>query len=65
MSSINQCIIQMEIVDSVSNILFGRDAFKVEGPTKKLQNSSSLSDSTLKSSDSSDIKLLVIFLLFY
>lgn len=55
MSSINQCIIQMEIVDAVSNILFGRDAFKVEGPSKKL-----LSNSIIKPSNSSDLKILVI-----
>uniref|UniRef100_A0A915EQS2 Mon2/Sec7/BIG1-like HDS domain-containing protein n=1 Tax=Ditylenchus dipsaci TaxID=166011 RepID=A0A915EQS2_9BILA len=36
LSSITRCIIQMEVVDAVSNILFGRNAFKVEGPKPKI-----------------------------
>ncbi|KAL7074646.1 hypothetical protein ACQ4LE_005574 [Meloidogyne hapla] len=35
LSSITRCIIQLEIVDAVSNILFGRNAFKVEPPAKR------------------------------
>ncbi|KAI1715915.1 sec7 domain-containing protein [Ditylenchus destructor] len=42
-SYITKCIIQLEIVDAVSNILFGRNAFKVEGP--KALNSNQSADS--------------------
>ncbi|KAF7638012.1 SEC7 domain-containing protein [Meloidogyne graminicola] len=35
LSSITRCIIQLEVVDAVSNILFGRKAFKVEPPAKR------------------------------
>ncbi|KAL3103638.1 hypothetical protein niasHS_000274 [Heterodera schachtii] len=38
-SPITRCIVQMEVVDSVSNMLFGRNAFKVEGPTKRPSSS--------------------------
>ena len=31
-SSITRCIVQLEVVDSVTGILFGKNAFKVEGP---------------------------------
>lgn len=34
LSTLNRCIIQVEIVDAVSNFLFGRNAFKVEGPSQ-------------------------------
>nr|CAD2184147.1 unnamed protein product [Meloidogyne enterolobii] len=38
LSSITRCIIQLEVVDAVSNILFGRNAFKVEPPAKRPSN---------------------------
>lgn len=34
-SSLTRCIVQLELVDKVSCILFGRNAFKVEGPAKR------------------------------
>lgn len=36
-SSITRCIIQLETVDAVTGILFGKSAFKVEGPTPTLR----------------------------
>ncbi|KAI6178099.1 hypothetical protein M3Y98_00464500 [Aphelenchoides besseyi] len=33
-SSLTRCVIQLELVDAVSSILFGKNAFKVEGPVE-------------------------------
>ncbi|KAI6202677.1 hypothetical protein M3Y99_01865100 [Aphelenchoides fujianensis] len=33
-SSLTRCVVQLELVDAVSSILFGKNAFKVEGPTE-------------------------------
>jgi hypothetical protein len=37
-SSITQCIIQLEAVCALNNMLFGRNAFKIEGPVKKVNS---------------------------
>jgi brefeldin A-inhibited guanine nucleotide-exchange protein len=34
-SSLTRCVVQLELVDAVNNILFGRNAFRVEGPVKR------------------------------
>lgn len=38
-SSLVRCVVQLELVDKVSCIIFGRNPFRVEGPIKRSSNS--------------------------
>lgn len=63
LSSITRCIVQLEVVDCVSNILFGRNAFKIEGPTKRILPSTNNQESpTNQSEDSASIGELPVLL---
>jgi hypothetical protein len=54
-SSLTRCIVQLELVDKVSCILFGRNAFRVEGPVKRPISVNNHNDSYSPSPASEDL----------
>ncbi|KAI6182798.1 hypothetical protein M3Y97_00419900 [Aphelenchoides bicaudatus] len=55
-SSLTRCIVQLELVDKVSCILFGRNSFRVEGPVKRvLQNNTHQNEAPSPNSMNEDI----------